>query len=227
VLAYLFWHRPRDPETRAEYEQAQVAFHRSLARTPPAGFRSSAVFRVASLPWPWSAAAAQERAPEDGLGGYEDWYLIEDYTALGVLNEAAVGRGHRTPHDALAGRLGAGAGGLYGLIEGQAPSSLGRQTRTVWVSRPPGAAKRDLRELLADMLADGAAAGTASLWRRQFVLGPAPEYCLLHGGGEAGEDAGDDGSAADAAAEWPAGVSLTRLPAGWSATTLARRAIFG
>ena len=36
----------------------------------------------------------------------------------------------------------------------------------------------------------------ASLWRRQFVLGPAPEYCLL-------------------APEAPAGVAPTRLPEGW------------
>jgi hypothetical protein len=221
VLAYLFWHRPRDPSGIAEYEQAQIAFHRSLARTPPAGFRSSAVFRVVSLPWPWSASAAQERTPGDDLGGYEDWYLVEDYTALGVLNEAAVGRGHRSPHDALAGRLGGGAGGLYGLIEGQAPDSLGRQTRTVWVSRPPGAAKRDLDALLADMLADGTNPGEASLWRRQFVLGPAPEYCLLY----ATED--EDAGAGDSVADTPAGVSRERLPAGWSAVALEREAIFG
>ncbi|HUB35938.1 MAG TPA: hypothetical protein VL972_03880 [Solirubrobacteraceae bacterium] len=237
VLAYLFWHRPRDAAAAAEYERAQIAFHRSLARTPPAGFRGSAVFRVAALPWPWSAAAAQERAPRDRLGGYEDWYLLEDYTALGVLNEAAVGRGHRSPHDAVAGRMGAGTGGLYGLVEGQMAGSLGEQTSVVWVARPPGAVKRGLRELLADMLVDGATPGTASLWRRQFVLGPAPEYCLLHGGGEADEHGGADGDAVDGAAasaadsavedaERPAGVSLTRLPAGWSATTLTRQAIF-
>jgi hypothetical protein len=231
MLAYLFWHRPRDAAAAEEYERAQIAFHRSLARTPPAGFRGSSVFRVAALPWPWSAAAAQERATQDGLGGYEDWYLLEDYTALGVLNEAAVGRGHRSPHDAVAGRMGAGTGGLYGLVEGQVAGSLDEPTQAVWVARPPGAAKRGLRELLADMLADGAAPGTASLWRRQFVLGPAPEYCLLHGGGEASEEASEDadGDAGDRAAngaERPAGVSLTRLPAGWSATTLTRQAIF-
>jgi len=37
VLAYLFWHRPRDTATVKDYEQAQVAFHRSLAHTPPVG----------------------------------------------------------------------------------------------------------------------------------------------------------------------------------------------
>ena len=44
-------------------------------------------------------AGARSPAPT-ARAGYEDWYLLDDFAALGVLNEAAVGRGHRTAHDA-------------------------------------------------------------------------------------------------------------------------------
>ena len=51
MLAYVFWHRPLDDAAVEAYERAQIAFHRSLGHAPPAGFQSSAVFRVAGLPW--------------------------------------------------------------------------------------------------------------------------------------------------------------------------------
>jgi len=199
VLAYLFWHRPRENSAVAAYEQALVAFHRSLAHTPPVGLCASAVFRVAELPWLASAAAGELQAT------YEDWYIVEDYAALGVLNEAAVGRGHSTAHDQAARRFGAGRGGLYGLVEGdraeldQHGGLIGEASLAVWVARPPGSKRRGLGELLGD----GMDPRHASLWRRQLVLGPAPEFCLL-------------------ASELPPGVAPTRLPAGWSATVLDR-----
>jgi hypothetical protein len=189
VLAYLFWHRPGEGVDPSAYERAAERFHRSLAHTPPMGLRGSAVYRVRDVPW------------LDGDPVYEDWYLLDDYQALGVLNEAAVARGHRTAHDEVARRFGAGAGGLYGLLEGHA--DLTEAPLVVWVSRPPGAPKQALGELLAD----GVDPGHSSLWRRQFVLGPAPEYCLL-------------------AREAPAGVAPTRLPLGWRATITTREAIW-
>jgi hypothetical protein len=274
MLAYVFWHRPLESSETEAYEQAQVAFHRSLARTPPVGLHGSLAFRIGQLPWlapaaePASAVAAPEpagavsatgpasavSAPEPAgavyaagsanpLAGYEDWYFVEDYTALGILNEAAVGRGHRGPHDNLARRFGRGAGGLYGLVEGERPTALTGDPRstgaevglaagaaegvaagtagglaagmaagvatgavavTVWVTRPPGAERRGLAELLGD----GMDPQRASLWRRQLVFGPAPEFCLL-------------------ASEPSAGVAPTRLPAGWSATVLEREVLWG
>jgi hypothetical protein len=204
VLAYVFWHRPLQSTQEDTYEREHLAFHRSLTRSPPVGLRGSASFRVAEIPWLAAHEAAQGR---DGAGrGYEDWYLLADFTALGVLNEAAVGRGHRSSHDRVARHFGAGAGGLYCLIEGDAhtvASPQGETSLATWVTRPPGSTRRALGELLGD----GMDPLHASLWRRQLVLGPAPEFCLL-------------------SREPSAGVAPARLPAGWSAQTLDREVLF-
>jgi hypothetical protein len=198
MLAYVFWHRPLDDAAREAYEHAEIAFHRSLAHAPPAGFQGSATFRVAELPW--------LEGP-----GYEDWYFVEDYTALGVLNMAAVGHGHRTVHDEVAHRFGGGAGGLYGLIEGHPPVSPGafdEKSVVVWVGRAPGIERR----ALGDLLGDGMDSRHASLWRRQLVFGPSPEFCLLAGDG--------------AKLGLPAGVAPSRLPAGWTASVFEREALW-
>jgi hypothetical protein len=117
-----------------------------------------------------------------------------------VLNEAAVGHGHRSAHEQAARAFGDGAGGLYGLLEGE-PDGAARATASpaVWVGRSPESPHR----ALGDLLGDGIDPRRASLWQRQLMLGPAPEFCLLAG-------------------EPPAGVASTRLPAGWSATAIAR-----
>jgi hypothetical protein len=203
VLAYLFWHRPLESSDVAAYEQALLAFHRSLHRAPPVGLCGSAAFRLARLPWLAPVAAAAAQADR----GYEDWYLLEDYAALGVLNGAAVGRGHRTAHDEAARQLGAGAGGLYALVEGERSGigecagleSIGAATHAIWVARPPGSKPG----IVGELLGAGMDARHASLWRRQLVLGPAPEFCLL-------------------ASELTPGVAPTRLPANWTATILER-----
>jgi hypothetical protein len=206
VLAYLLWHRLAAGVEREAYEHAAERFHRSLRHSPPAGFRGSAVYRAQELPWLGSPGA-----------GYEDWYLLDDFAAVGVLNEAAVAHGHRTAHDDVARRFGAGAGGMYGLLEGH--PDLAAAPVIVWVSRPPSSRSPLSRPpgaapaLLGALLGDGMDPSHASLWRRQLVLGPAPEYCLLT----------PDRSELDR----PAGVSPARLPEGWRATTYAREVIFG
>jgi hypothetical protein len=195
VLAYVFWHRPGAAVARERYEQALLAFQRSLRRSPPVGLAGAGAFRVAALPW-------SGPAPGDA---YEDWYLLEDYAALGVLREAAVGRGHRTAHEAVARISGFGAGGLYELLEGehaQLPRHLLETTLGVWVTRPLGASP----PALAELLADGMDPARSMLFKRELVLGPAPELCVL------GRDV-------------PQGASASRLPAGWSAQPLAREAL--
>ena len=130
MLAYLLWHRPADGVESETYEHASERFHRSLHNAPPAGFRGSAVLRLAECSW---LACAHDGTSETT---YEDWYLLDDFTALGVFNEAAVAHGHRSAHDGIARRFGSGAGGLYGLLEGHA--DLANAKRAAWVSRPPG-----------------------------------------------------------------------------------------
>lgn len=149
MLAYVFWHRPAEGADAAAYEAALLAFHASLAASAPAGFQGSVAFERARLPW---------------MDAYEDWYLVEDWAALGVLNDAAVDARHRPPHDAVARGTAAGAGAVYALESGPAAPALARAV--TWSGAP-------------------VAAGDAH-WRRQLVLGPAPQYCTLHHGPAAG-----------------------------------------
>jgi hypothetical protein len=194
VLAYLFWHRPLADADAAAYEQSLERFHRSLAHQPPSGLRGSAAFRIPQLPW--LPDAGDRAAP-----GYEDWYLVDDWAALGVLEEAAVSRGHVTAHDAIASHTGAGSAAVYRLLEGSERPADGEVA--VWVAPTPG----HERLSLGDLLADGLQPERDGLWRRCLVLGPAPEYCVL-------------------ARSAPAGVATTRLPSGWTARTLARELVW-
>jgi hypothetical protein len=217
MLAYVFWHAPAEGVDAAPYEHALIAFHRSLAHSPPFGFEGSAAFRIAEPPWsatgeplePSDAAAgAMPGAPAPSAAGawYEDWYLVEDFAALGVLNESAVARGHRTSHDRAAKGLGRATAGVYRVIEGElsTPSALAECTHATWVTPAAGAGSAEL----GAMLGDGADPRGSSVWQRQLVLGPAPEFCVL-------------------SREPLAGVAPTRLAPGWSARTLAREPVFG
>ena len=211
MLAYVFWHRPAAHAPQVRYEQALSAFHRSLARRRPAGMTGSTCFRVAGLPWPERrepAGGGMRVAPSFPVAprlhapvGYEDWYFLDDFAAIGVLNEAAVGPGHKTSHNEAARLTGAGTASIFMLLEGTV-AAMRAPGVSVWVAREPGSARPEVAGLLAD-----GAPGRAALWRRQLVLGPAPEFCL-------------------AARQVPAGVSPLRLPAGWSARTLVREVLF-
>jgi hypothetical protein len=197
MLAYISWHRPARDVDEEAYEQALTRFHRSLAHRPPSGFRGSVAFRAAELDW-----LAPEGEGDGARAGYEDWYLLDGWSAVGVLEEAAVARGHLSSHDtvaALAGRLSAA---IYRLSEGH--PSLAQARVAVWVARASGPAP----VTIGDLLGDGMDREVAGLWRRCLGLGPAPEYCLL-------------------APEAPAGVAAARLPAGWHATVRSRALLWG
>lgn len=128
---------PTPPPTRR-----RCAFHRSLAASGPPGFHGSVAFARAALEW---------------FDGYEDWYLVDDWAALGVLNDSAVRAPHGPVHDGVAHRSAHGAGAVYALRRGAA--DLGRARAATWSATAPS---------------------TGELWQRQLVLGPAPEFCALH-----------------------------------------------
>jgi hypothetical protein len=79
LLAYVFWHCQQAEIAATGYENRQRAFHAVLAAVPSSGFLGSFSLRLSHVPW----AAG-------GGDAYEDWYLVQDFRALGLLNEAAV-----------------------------------------------------------------------------------------------------------------------------------------
>jgi hypothetical protein len=192
MLAYLFWHRPAEGVDPDAYEQAQIRLHRSLAARPPEGFRGSTLYRAEALSW---------LVPGAGVG-YEDWYVVDDWAAIGVLRQAAIGRGHRTAHASAARHTGAGVGGIYRLLEGE-PRSMSANL-AIWVSAVVGHAEQEVEALL---LGDGADHTCDGLWRRELGLGPAPEYCLL-------------------VQVAPAGVGPERLPQQWQAQSMKRERLY-
>lgn len=149
LLAYLFWHRPRPGVGQEEYEEAQQRFH--------------ALLEVES------ACLRLERLPFGEAAGYEDWYLVEGWQALGELNAAAVDAHRRAAHDRTAAGAGEGWGGVYASVRG--PASIPTEAR--WADKPRG-------ESIDGFLA-GVPAGVP-VWQRQLVLGPAPEICIGAGG---------------------------------------------
>ena len=164
MLAYVFWHWPRPDHVAAEYERAQRAFHRALAHFAPRGFLSSLTFRVeGSAAW---------------LGGspaYADWYLVENSAALDPLNVAAVSGACETPHAQVAQAMAAGAGSLLGLHADSAPPQLSSVRHATWLTKP-----RDMPYAsFYATVADWPHADQSTLWRRQMVLGPTPEFALL------------------------------------------------
>ena len=166
MLAYLLWHTPLGTDTAA-YEHGLAAFHGALAASPPDGFVRSWTLRVDRPAW-----------LPDGAAHYLDWYLVESYAALGLLNDAAVSGTRRDPHDGMAALARTATAGLVGLVGGSpdvpAAPVLGL------LDKPAGQPYASFRPALA--AAVGQAPGT-SCWMRQMTLGPGPEFFVLAGAG--------------------------------------------
>jgi hypothetical protein len=147
MLAYVFWHRP-DPEVgQRAYEQRLLEFHTALL----AGGVETASFRLEQLPF----------GTDDG---YEDWYLVDDWAALGSLNQKAIERPQAPRHDAVADLAATGWGGIYALLRGSPHPPRGVR----WAEKPRAEPEESFLEREQ---------GDA-VWRRQLVLGPAPEFCF-------------------------------------------------
>jgi hypothetical protein len=159
LLAYVFWHWKRTEVASTDYEDRQRGFHAALAASPSPGFIDSFSVGVSNAPW----TAVSE--------AYEDWYLVQDFSALGVLNEAAVSGSRLHPHDVAASVAADGSGGLYGLKRGTASR---RPRYAHWFGKPEGTSYPELFAQLAPIVDRVAGA----LWMRQMVLGPAREFCV-------------------------------------------------
>jgi len=171
VLAYVFWHVRAADVATANYEARLAAFHASLRDGAPAGMGSTAAVALDAVPW------------LGGQAGYEDWYLVEDFAALGTLNAAAVSGARQAPHDAAAAAADRGVAGIMGHVCG--PLLPERPGWAAWLGKPAGMAYGAFHAALTDALA-----GEGSAWQRQMTLGPATEYCVL--------------AAAERALPWPA-----------------------
>jgi hypothetical protein len=158
MLAYVFWHWPTADHPAAEYEQLQREFHAALARAASPGFLRSYAFNVGG-----------EARWLGGAPAYADWYLVEDSAALDPLNVAAVSGMSEQPHDGVARAMAAGAGSLFALRGEQA--DVASATCVTFLTKP-----RDMP--YANFYAQ-AEQLSGSLWRRQMVLGPTPEFVLL------------------------------------------------
>ncbi len=153
TLAYVFWHWPA---RAAGYEELLQGFHDAL------GIAGSVTFRLDRAPW-------EDAAPQP----YEDWYPVDGWAALGELNDLAVSGARRGPHDAAARAAGAGTAGVYRRIREGPP--LAGVEHAAWFGKPSGVAYE-----VFDRQIEEALRGTeATVWQRQLVLGPAPEYAVL------------------------------------------------
>ncbi|MBV9174754.1 MAG: hypothetical protein JOZ81_32230 [Chloroflexi bacterium] len=158
MLAYVFWHWPAANQDVPAYEAAEREFLTALRQAAPSGFVDCTTFRVGGeAPWLGGAPA------------YADWYLVQDSAALDPLNVAAVSGVCEEPHFRLTRAMGAGAGSLLQLRGGEPHLTSARCV--TWLGKP--------REMPYSDLYAGLSSLPGSLWRRQMVLGPTPEFALL------------------------------------------------
>jgi len=155
MLAYVFWHWPRPEVEASDYGARLERFHRELAASETAGFRGSRVFAVSSVP-------GVPEAP----GLLEDWYFVDDFAALGVMNDAAVAARMRSSHDAAASLVAGGTAGIYKLCSPRQETARA----AAWFGKPAGTTYATFF---------GAMPAGVELWQRQMVLGPSPEFCAL------------------------------------------------
>jgi hypothetical protein len=160
VLAYVFWHVAAVDIDAADYEARLAAFHAALRGDRPPGLGLTATVGLDAIPWLGGAA------------GYEDWYLVEDFAALGVLNAAAVSESRQAPHDAAAAVADRGVAGLMGHVAG--PLLPERPGWAAWLRKPAGMGYDAFHAELWTALGND-----ASAWQRQMTLGPATEYCVV------------------------------------------------
>ncbi|HET7784349.1 MAG TPA: hypothetical protein VFL36_00110 [Myxococcales bacterium] len=154
MLAYTFWHWPR--EDASEYERHLAEFFQVMEEDKPLGYLGGLTLRHGAAPWLPGPA-------------FLDWYRLGSFADLGTLNEGAVSGSRRAAHDDVAHMAKGGAGGVYELQQGPADFHDARVAH--WFGKPEGMRYAELFGELAGV--------AGSLWMRQMVLGPSPEFVLF------------------------------------------------
>ena len=154
MLAYAFWHWPR--EGASGYERHLSEFFQALEAEKPLGYLGGLSMRHGAAAWLPGPA-------------YLDWYRISGFADQGSLNDGAVSGSRRAPHDDMAAMAGGGAGGVYELQQG--PTDFVDAKVAHWFGKPAGMRYAELFGELAGV--------PGSLWMRQMVLGPSPEFVLF------------------------------------------------
>jgi len=159
MLAYVFWHWRYPHVDKASYQQHLIDFHDALRTQKPPGFHYSIVFQVERVPWIDTRGEA-----------YEEWYVVNDFAALEALNEGAVSGSCKEPHDRVASHAAGGTAGVYRLRAGE--PRLATAHVALWFAKPAGMNYEDMYAALQPEIERAA----GSLWQRQMVLGPTPEF---------------------------------------------------
>jgi len=162
MLAYTFWHWKAPEVSRELYEKALSEFQKSLAAAAPDGFQGSMVVRLNGAPWTGTATEA-----------YEELYLLQGSGAMDILNEAAVSASCKATHDRAARMAAGGCAGLYRLRLGA--ENIFQARVAAWFAKPAGTIYDELYRLITQRVDSS----QGSLFGRQMVLGPTPEFCLL------------------------------------------------
>jgi hypothetical protein len=160
MLAYVFWHWAQPAVDAETYVDHLVGFHRTLNENKPAGFHGSRVFCMRGVTWLDTSGDA-----------YEDWYLLDDSSALDRINEAAVSGPCEAPHNLVAREAAGGTAGLYRIKTG---SVFDEPRFALWLSKPDGVSYADFYSKLAPIINEARAA----LWQRQMTLGPTTEFVI-------------------------------------------------
>ncbi|NIV14892.1 MAG: hypothetical protein GWN62_27585 [Aliifodinibius sp.] len=161
MLAYVFWHFRKYEVNSEAYETRLTRFHEVLNAQKPSGFIRSYIFRFPRIDWLPSQVEV-----------YEDWYILENSAALDVLNVAAISSPCQQAHDQAANQVAEGKAGLFRLRVGK--SQLEYTPFVYWLAKPEGMIYDDFFAILSPWTSQE----QASLWGRQMVLGPTPEFCL-------------------------------------------------
>jgi hypothetical protein len=162
MIGYVFWHQKIDSVTSSDYEHTLKEFHEKLSQARIRGYLGSMSFKIEGARWMGSK-----------MSGYEDWYYLTDSGVIDILNVGAV-TGNMFPiHNNASGLATGMHAGLYQL---KSPSANNTESSwCIWFSKPSGMSYDDLNKMISSTVP----VQNIDYWRRQMVLGPTPEFCIM------------------------------------------------